>query len=324
MAKKNVERGARRRLDPKTGKGTASAWPYVRELCEYKTSSRKRWSDLAREIGVRLPNLVAYRDGHYRGSVENVAAKIRDYLHTKMQRKQALVIPYVETTIARAVQEIVAFAQLEGTIGVVYGPAGIGKTVALEDYCQRHNYAYLVTASTAVRTPAALAREMLYAVAEARGADTMSRNVRHLTERLYGTASAVVIDEAQHLRLEALELARAVHDATACGLVFCGTAVLYDNLTRNRDAVLEQLFSRVGCRRYISDEVPSADVVDVVDAALGKAATKQMKKYLLERAELGGLRIVTRQLKNAAQMARLAGEELSLEHVKEAEKLLMV
>jgi len=324
MAKKGTPHGSRRRIDLKTGKGTQGSCPYVRELCEYKMRSSKKWLDIARGVGVAEPNLIAYRDGHYRGSVEKMASKIRDYLHGALQRNQVLVIPYVETSIARAVQEVLAFAQLEGTIGVVYGPAGIGKTVALDDYCRRHNYAYLLTASTAVRTPAALAREMLYGVAESRGSDTISRNLRYLTERLYGTESVVVVDEAQHLRLDALELARAVHDATGCGLVFCGTAVLYDNLTRHRDEVLEQLFSRVGCRRYVSDDVPPEDVVAVVDAALGKAATKQIKKYLLERAELGGLRIVTRQLKNAARMARLAGEELSLEHVKEAEKTLMV
>ncbi|MEE9456361.1 MAG: AAA family ATPase [bacterium] len=324
MVKKKAQRGSGRRIDAKTGKGTQGSGPYVRELCEYKIRSRITWRKLARGIGVAESNLLAYRDGHYRGNVDNVAAKIRDYLHRAMQRNQALVIPYVETTIARAVQEVLALAQLEGTIGVVYGPAGIGKTLAIEDYCQRHGYAYFVTASPAVRTPSAIAREMLYATAESRGSDTTSRNVRRLTERLYGTESVVVVDEAQHLRLDALELARAVHDATGCGLVFCGTAVLYDNLTRHRDELLEQLFSRVGFRRCVSDEVPPEDVVAVVDAALGKAATKQIKKYLLERAELGGLRIVTRQLKNAARMADLAGESLSLEHVREAEKTLMV
>lgn len=324
MANKKKYQGSRRRIDAKTGKGTQGSCPYVRELCEYQKRSNKRWRTIAREIGVRDPNLVAYRDGHYRGSIEKMAANIRDYLSRIMQRNQVLVIPYVETTIARAVQEVLAFAQLEGTIGVVYGPAGIGKTIALEDYCRRHDFAYLLTASTAVRTPAALAREMLYAVAEARASDTVSRNVWYLTERLYGTESVVVVDEAHHLRLDALELARAVHDATNCGLVFCGTAVLYDNLTRHRDEILEQLFSRVGCRRCISDEVPPEDVVAVVDAALGKAATKKIIRYCIERSELGGLRIVTRQLKNAARMARLAGEDLSLEHVREAEKTLMV
>lgn len=324
MAKRGTSQGSRRRINPKTGKGTQGSCLYVRELCEYKIRSNKKWSTIARDVGVKQPNLIAYRDGHYRGNVDKMAAAIHDYLHRMLQRNQVLVIPYVETSIAREVKEVLAFAQLEGTIGVVYGPAGIGKTVALEDYCQRHDYAYLLTASPAVRTPAALAREMLHAVAESRGSDTISRNLRYLTERLYGTESVVVVDEAQHLRLEALEFARAVHDATGCGLVFCGTATIYDNLTRHRDALLEQLYSRVGCRRCVSDEVPPEDVVAVVDAALGKDATKQIKKYLLERAEFGGLRIVTRQLKNAARMADLAHEDLTLDHIKEAEKTLMV
>jgi DNA transposition AAA+ family ATPase len=319
------QNGSKRRIDETTGKGTCDvSYPYVRELCDYKVRSRKTWSNIAAAIGVAEPNLIAYRDGHYRGSVDKMAAKIRDFIQGALRREHALVIPYVETSISREVQEVLAFTRLEGTIGVIYGPAGIGKTVAIADYCQRQNYAYLVTASPAVRTPSAVAREILYAVTESRGSDTIQRNARRLTEYLYGHEALVIIDEAQHLRLEALELARAVHDATGCGLVFCGTTVLYDNLTRHRDTVLEQLFSRVGCRRYISDDVPPEDVAAVVEAALGKAATKKIIRYCIERSKLGGLRIVTRQLSTAARMARLRGEELTFDHIQDAKKTLMV
>jgi len=314
----------KRKIDPKTGKGTRSSLPYVDELCELKRRSGKSWRKIAEEVGTHAPSLTTYRDGTYKGDAERMAEKIRDYLYLHSQRSRALLIPYVETSITRSIQEICAFAHLEGTIGVVYGPAGIGKTVSLDDYCRRHDRAYLVTCSPAVRTPPALVREIVLAATESRASKPLWHNAHFLVEHLYGTGALVAIDEAQHLNYEALEQARAVHDAAGAAIVFCGTAVLYDNLTRHRDTVLEQLFSRIGCQRCISDEVPPADVVAVVEAAIGKAATARVKKYLIERSALGGLRTVTRQLRNAAQMAKLADEELSLEHIEEAEKLLMV
>ena len=67
--------------------------------------------------------------------------------------------------------------------------------------------------------------------------------------RVNGVRGLLIVDEAQHLSLRALETLRALHDATGAGLALMGNAVVYARLTGGRRAAeFAQLFSRVGKR----------------------------------------------------------------------------
>ena len=79
---------------------------------------------------------------------------------------------------------------------------------------------------------------------------------RMIVQRLQGTKGLLIIDEAQHLSLLALESLRSIHDATACGLVLMGNESVYANLSGRRSAEFAHLFSRVGMVLKLENPLP--------------------------------------------------------------------
>ena len=90
-------------------------------------------------------------------------------------------------------------------------------------------------------------------VGRKRGGDVIFRMI---VQRLQGTKGLLIIDEAQHLSLLALESLRSIHDATACGLVLMGNESVYANLSGRRSAEFAQLFSRVGMVLKLENPLP--------------------------------------------------------------------
>ena len=77
-----------------------------------------------------------------------------------------------------------------------------------------------------------------------------------IVQRLQGTKGLLILDEAQHLMLPALESLRSIHDATACGLVLMGNEAVYSRLSGRRSAEFAHLFSRVGMVLKLENPLP--------------------------------------------------------------------
>jgi DNA transposition AAA+ family ATPase len=160
--------------------------------------------------------------------------------------------------------------------------------------------------------------ELLYAlgIKETRGIST-ARMQRLAVARLAGTRGLLVVDEAQHLSLNALETLRAIHDAAAIGLALVGNEHVYSRLTGNgKSALFAQLFSRIG-RREALRKPPVSDVEAL--ASGWEIAGKEGFEFLRRIAATpGALRQMVKTLRLAAQFARAAGEALSAQHLKAA------
>ena len=77
-----------------------------------------------------------------------------------------------------------------------------------------------------------------------------------IVQRLQGTKGLLILDEAQHLMLPALESLRSIHDATACGLVLMGNEAVYSRLSGRHSAEFAQLYSRVGSVLKLENPLP--------------------------------------------------------------------
>jgi hypothetical protein len=91
---------------------------------------------------------------------------------------------------------------------------------------------------------------------------------REVVARLKGTGGLVVVDEAQHLSVAALDALRSIHDAAGVGLALVGNDLVYGRMVGNRAAYLDRLFSRIGKRVRISGAT-QADIEAVARAAGG-------------------------------------------------------
>jgi len=138
----------------------------------------------------------------------------------------------------------------EGEVCLLYGPPGTQKTFVLSHEIagrnrEKKNPAIYVYASVNM-TPRALLKRI---GREAGVYVNLASNERIISSILAEFRSrkrppAIVVDEAQHLSIPALEILRELHDRSGCGLVLAGSHNLYENFLRGR-AQLEQWLSRI-------------------------------------------------------------------------------
>src|SRR5262249_34929036 len=145
-----------------------------------------------------------------------------------------------ETKNWSIISAYVSAACERGEVCLLYGPPGTQKTFVLSRLVSdrnrtRKNDAIYVYASQDMRPIALLKR-----VAQALGVFSQVKTIEGLTTGIVRellrreTIPAVIVDEAQHLGVDALELLRELHDRTACGLVLAGSHNLFENFLRGR------------------------------------------------------------------------------------------
>lgn len=277
-------------------------------------------SRAAREIGLSEAALSQWLAGKYKGAVAEVERKVRRWLEARDARARlAAALPdppaWIETPTAKRVLAGLGYAQLAGDVAVVYGGAGLGKTVAARRYAAQKPNVWLATMSPATHTLAACLERTAGACGLRAAHGRAARLEADLAARLAGARGLLAIDEAQHLGVRALEGLRALHDATGTGLALVGNDLLYSRLTGGRRAAeFAQLFSRVGKRVHLSR--PTEEDVAAVLAAWGVAGSLDRGEAVRIARRPGGLRGLGKALRLAAVFAQ--GAPVGGEHLRAA------
>lgn len=226
---------------------------------------------LAKQCGLSASVISQWLKSAYRGDNEAVESKLSAWLQS---RKAGAAVTdatgprWVLTPTGAAIERALTYARARPSIAVIYGSAGVGKTTTIERYAKSSPNVWTVTVSPAISSMAAMLRE-IGAVLELHGSGWQNRALsRDIKARLRGTNGLLVIDEAQHLGMQAVEEIRSIHDAAKVGLVLCGNERVYTVLTGgNRSAVFAQLFSRVG--RKLKIGAPTKEDVNAILDAWG-------------------------------------------------------
>lgn len=278
----------------------------VKAALQAARDTGKSQSALAREAGVSGTTLSQWLNGRYPGNDEQVFAKLSAWWRNR-QAAAAAPAPaaatgWVETPTGRAIAAALLFAQDKGSIAVVYGGAGLGKTTATRHYAQANPNVWRVTA-----TPSSAGlMATLEAVAAALGLRDISNRpsvyAREIVQRMTGTRGLLVVDEAQHVSVQALEELRSLHDASGVGLALLGNEAVYARLTGgNRQATFAQLFSRIGFRMHLVE--PTRADTDAILTSWGIVGEKERDwAYSVGRLP-GGLRGLTHTLRQAGMLA---------------------
>ena len=275
----------------------------------------------AREIGISDSALSQWLAGKYGGDRDAVAERIRAWLKACAERaSMSASLPeppgWIETPSAVRIDAALTYAQMAGDVALVYGGAGMGKTMTARRYAARRPNAWVAT-----MTPAAHALgPCLDRVSEACGlrgrGGRAAKLESSLRDRVEGTRGLLVVDEAQHLGLRALEALRGLHDATGGGLALVGNETIYTRVAGGRRAAeFAQLHSRVGKRVRLA--APDRKDISLLLDAWRPAVTQEARKIASEAARRpGALRGMTKVLRLAALISR--GAEIGGPHIEEA------
>ena len=211
----------------------------------------------------------------------------------------------------------VSFAEAAGDISLIYGDAGLGKTVSLKEYVSLHPDTIYVGLKDCDKSTKGVCEKILSCIGkELHGVDRLL--VDTITDYLMNNPRLIIIDEAQHLSIRALENLRAINDSTETGIVLCGNPTVYDRMHGRGQAHFAQLYSRIGIRRHIVEP----ELEDITKIFLNYGLDKESLLYLHKLAlQRGGIRNCVKVLNIALQLRDSEKEPLSIDHLQSAYQL---
>lgn len=208
----------------------------------------------------------------------------------------------------------VSFAEAAGDISLIYGDAGLGKTVSLKKYVSLHPDTIYIELKDCDKSTKGVCEKILFNIGkELHGVDRLL--VDTITDYLTNNPRLIIIDEAQHLSIRALENLRAINDSTETGIVLCGNPTVYDRMHGRGQAHFAQLYSRIGIRRHIVEP----DLEDITKIFLNYELDKESLLYLHKLAlQRGGIRNCVKVLNIALQLRDDEKEPLTIDHLQSA------
>jgi DNA transposition AAA+ family ATPase len=247
----------------------------------------------AKAIGLSDSVISQYRRSSYdKGNIPEVEGKLSVFFELidekqaateKAEPYQPVQDNYIPTSISEDIYKSIRFCQLSKGIAVLHGDAGVGKTKAAEQYAiDNPGTAVYIQVSPVTGSLGSFLKMLTRAlhISEGRSKLDMIINIR---DRLDGTSKVLIIDEAQHLRLSALEEIRTLSDMNmitgrqGIGIVLIGNTEVYDRMRGRQQANFAQLFSRIRMNRaYSTRQVKRDDVIKLFPGLYEKGMQKEL------------------------------------------------
>lgn len=251
-------------------------------LTDFIARSGKSQAQVAKEIGVSSAVISQYLSASYKGDMEKTESQIQAYLQIAEQRlKNAAIAVYnPNTENAQQILMAVSYAHRFSKMAMVYGDAGAGKTETLKRYAAKDASVVMVTANASCKT----SRAVLHMIATALGlhpTGTESAIMDLLIDRLSGTNRLIIIDEADHLTLNALQAVRNLFDVANIGVVLSGNEMTIYQMyvKRNSQATkFDQLRSRIGMKIKVSNQIFTYEEMALIFPALASDCINELLK----------------------------------------------
>lgn len=293
----------------------------AKQLHDFMLDENMTQAAVARAVGLSPATINQYLQGKYRGDATAVETAVDQYIKRTQEKKVAarqINAGFVETHTARRILEFIRLAHIDCEIQVLYGEAGLGKTMALKHYAANHSDVLLLEAD-----PCYTARVVLEELCLKLGVPTQG-NMHELTRGIVGklrdSGRLIIIDEAELLPHRALEILRRIHDKTGVGLVLAGMPRLIINLKGQRGE-FKQLFSRVAYAHNLGNTLPSEDIVAIAAAQIPDQAD-ELAEVLYTESRGNGRRL-SKLLKRAVRICSINGSTPSSAIIKQVAGMLI-
>lgn len=278
-------------------------------------------SRIAKEAGVSSTTLSQFLGGTYAGNNAKVAGTLATWLGAYAERLATGGLPqgpeWVGTPTSEKIIAGLRYAQMANDVVVIYGGAGLGKSKTIARYAQTAPSVIVVEMTPSTSGVLACLEEVAIAV----GLRDYSRQAaflhRAICSRLRATNGLLVVDEAQHLGVQALDQLRGIHDRTNIGLALVGNERVYTQMAgSNRAAYLDRLYSRIGKRIHLK-RASEADADAIVKAwGIDDAACRHRIRDIA--AKPGALRVLNKVLRLAATYAQAGNRRVCCDDIQAA------
>lgn len=294
-------------LSLSAGKDPSKAYDEIlltrfKEIIERRGYSIKQ---IASMLGKSAALVSQYLNVKYNGDIATVEQDIWSFVEREEQGTSPYKRPdFCLTKIAKKIWAVLQASEVHQDMGVVVGPAGIGKTITLREYRKKSRSSILVAADVTSRSVGAI---LDLISAQLPGCNRQGRNsafLARISEYLRDSRRLLVIDEAHFLSWEGFEAVRKIHDTAGIGVVFVGQPVLFDQMRGGRRAFQwDQIYSRIGIRCQLRD-ISRDDTITLADAFHPGLSPECMKFLHTEAAGKGKFRKMIKLLQRSTEIAK--------------------
>lgn len=226
------------------------------EVQTYMGESGKSQKQIAREIAVSPAALSQFLDGIYTGDNAGIADRLQGWLALEAKRntmkEHSQMSLDVENT--KTVLFVCEYAHTKNDITLIFGDAGAGKTTALEYYRDKNAGVIMITANACTSS----ATSILKMLCNETGRNISGRKdiiMNELVKYFKGTNRLIIIDEADHLTLSALQAIRNLNDMAKVGIVLSGNNKIFLQMIGGaKSSEFQQLRTRITVRRKLSNK----------------------------------------------------------------------
>lgn len=206
-------------------------------------------SELGRELGMSSTRVNKYLLLHHEGkepegNVAELETRVADLLKAA-SRRMASDVPLFETNVVKMMKGELELIRKTNDVGLIFGPAGIGKGVAIEIYLRENPTAIGVEIPKWRRTEFGVAAILFDAVETSSWRKTTPKAM-FLEHHLRHSNRLLIFDNAQRLTQGGREWIFDFHDRTKCPVAFVGHSEI---IAAFKDD--DQLFSRIGAKKEL-------------------------------------------------------------------------
>ena len=222
----------------------------IERLLQYKEATGKTQTEIAKELDISDPQLSQFLKGTYKAP-HVIIPKIERFFKFVNQKEIAPKAPgYKKTSISNTVYNLIAYCHIQGKIGVSYGDAGIGKTMAIREYEREHpNESIVITVSPCYASITGV-NELLAEQLKIR--EKVARKIYgEAVYKLKRSNKVLIIDEAQHLTVRVINHLRCMSDESGIGIAFIGNEEIYLKMRGSGQASYAQLYSRIADNKHV-------------------------------------------------------------------------
>jgi len=276
-------------------------------LEEFYRASGCTMQVIARKCGYSESVVSRYLSGSPTGDVAAFESAVVEMMDKAARRRRWDDVFFQTEAVSKCFQ-MFAIIDASNEVGLIYGPAGIGKSTACGRYAAENSTVLHLCAREGSGSWYSMVRA-LWAQIDTRGWNAKARSeigkTDYIAARLRGSDRLLIVDNAQRLSVSGIKWLLDMQDDAGFGLAFVGNAEILDKVAAN-----DQLASRIRIRRNVlldgEDKQQIGwldDAADKMVAAMWPDAAKEIRRLARESVrQQGYLRRLNSQLKVAIRL----------------------
>jgi DNA transposition AAA+ family ATPase len=209
----------------------------------YKKRHALSLTQLATQLGTNPTQVSKYISGKPEGNVPQLESIIADVLDNEIRRKNSVVGNFT-TSVSSSIFGILDMIRETNDIALLSGPAGIGKTCAIQLYCDQNKSTIHITVTAWM---CGAISSLLCRAVSTRARPTNMSAGEYLREKLTDSNRLIIVDNAHKLSRYSLAWLFDFADQTNCPIALVGNPEILTRIKSN-----DQWFSRIGIHKSIA------------------------------------------------------------------------